>query len=222
MSQRAVHPQGALLFDLDGTLVDTVPLWLDAFEFALRAHGVEMDRPQFIERVYQRAGSLPALLESLGIGERLAPLRALRDDHYVALLAERAGWLPGAVELLAAVPHKRLGIVTNSWRRYVTTLDARLGVLARVGCLLAAEDAGARTKPAPDPLLAAAAQLGAEAAHCVYVGDQHHDLVAARAAGMQAWLVPGPYTPAEAHAAADLVLPDLPAVGAAWRQRARG
>lgn len=211
--------RGALLLDLDGTLVDSIPCWIEAFQVTLETHGIPLSEAEFVATIYQRSRALPEVLRSLGVEADPEVFRSERDQIYIRMLTKRVAWLPDAEALLLATEASAMGIVTNSWRRYVDAIDMRLGFCRHVGCVLAHEDVGGRTKPDPHSLLLAAEQLDADPALSVYVGDQHHDMVAARAAGMQAWLVPAATTPARAHDAADAVFSDLASARLTWTER---
>ncbi len=210
---------GVLLLDLDGTLVDSIPCWIDAYLETLGTFGLSMTRPAFIEAIYQQTDPLPRVLEMHALDVTEVEFRRVRDARYLALMEERLQWLPGAEDFLAALA-RPIGIVTNSWQAYVDAIDRRLDLHRRVDTVVALEDAGDRPKPHGFPLELAAQRLGADPARSVYVGDQAHDMTAARHAGMAAWLVQGPETPESAHGLADRVLPDLAAVAAAWAARA--
>lgn len=209
---------GALILDLDGTLVDSIPCWIEAYRESLARFGHDMDHDEFVSSIYQQNDPLARVLArlELDVGERA--FRDVRDARYVALLGERLAWLPGAESFLAAAP-RPVGIVTNSWRIYVDAIDRCLGLHERVDTVVVLEDAGDRPKPHGFPLRLAAERMAVAPAQSVYVGDQAHDMAAARHAGMEAWLLQGPQTPASAQAAADRTFADLGAVAAAWNAR---
>lgn len=178
----------AVLFDLDGTLIDSAP-----------------DLAAALNRLRQREGLAPLPYEALrplvgsgargmvGAGFGLAP----GDDGFEALkeafLAEYQGQLLGETQvfaqsdrLLSALEAQNMpwGIVTNKATRYAEPVVAGLGLRARTGTLVCG-DTTPHAKPHPAPLLAAAAQLGVPAAQCVYVGDDLRDVQAGQAAGMR-------------------------------------
>ncbi len=178
----------AVLFDLDGTLIDSAP-----------------DLAAALNRLRQRGGLAPLPYEALrplvgsgargmvGAGFGLAP----GDDGFEALkeafLAEYQGQLLGETQvfaqsdrLLSALEAQNMpwGIVTNKATRYAEPVVAGLGLRARTGTLVCG-DTTPHAKPHPAPLLAAAAQLGVPAAQCVYVGDDLRDVQAGQAAGMR-------------------------------------
>ena len=86
----------------------------------------------------------------------------------------------------------------------------------RVDTVVVLEDVLPRAKPDGYPLELAAERLGVAPSACVYVGDQAHDMSAARNAGMPGWLVPRPETPEAAHGLAAAVHADLGALATAW------
>lgn len=210
---------GALILDLDGTLVDSVPAWIEAFLETFATYGIEMTREEFIAQVYQQHRPLNRVLVRHGILDQRDAFREARDINYGARLRSSIVWLPGGRELLEDIGDpSQLAIVTNSWRRYVEAIDARLGVTGYVGCVLAHEDVDGRTKPEPYPLLLAAERLGADPTRSVYVGDQTHDMTAARDAGMTPWLVESPLTPPAAHDHAARVFSSVHDVTTAWAE----
>jgi HAD superfamily hydrolase (TIGR01509 family) len=182
----AVTPQRpALLFDLDGTLVDSVYQHVLAWHEALREEGIELS----VWRIHRRIGMSGGLfLDALAreLGEPITAERALRlrTSHAEGFL-RRAGEvqaLPGARELLqrltdAGVPWA----IATSGRRL--TADMGLALLG-VGpeAKVVTRDDVEHAKPDPDLFLAAADRLGIDASSCFVVGDSVWDLLAAQRA----------------------------------------
>jgi HAD superfamily hydrolase (TIGR01509 family) len=177
----------ALIFDLDGTLIDTVYVHVLAWQQALAEAGIA--RPAW--HIHRRIGmgvNLFVRIMGREVGREMAPpeVAALRRRwrELYARLAPAPRPLPGAAELLrflrsAGVPH---AIATGSQR---PEIDASLEVLGVGDETLVVEGKEAfRGKPEPDLFLACQRQLGARAEECCVVGDGVHDLLAARRAGM--------------------------------------
>jgi HAD superfamily hydrolase (TIGR01509 family) len=177
----------ALIFDLDGTLVDTVYAHVFAWQRALN----EAELPIEGWKVHRRIGMSGGLFTrgvAREVGRPLTPeeaekIQARHGELVRELLPERRP-LPGAVELLgelraAGVPH---GIATSGRR---PEIDASLEALG-VGDDLVVVDRGnvARAKPEPDLFLTCAERLGVPPNECYVVGDAVWDLLAARRAGM--------------------------------------
>lgn len=177
----------ALIFDLDGTLVDTVY----AHVFAWQRAFAEADLPIDAWRIHRRigmSGGLFARAAAREVGRPLSPeeserLQQRHGELFRELLPERRP-LPGAVELLAelrqhGVPH---GIATSGRR---PEIDESLVVLG-VGKETVVIERGdvLRAKPEPDLFLACQQQLGIPVEECYVVGDAVWDLLAARRARM--------------------------------------
>ena len=208
----------AILFDLDGTLVDTVPLWGKAIAYMLAGAGVNITPEQF-HKTYTPTGQLRIWLEKFHIDPaRSEQMRKIRDTYYIRLLREQARWFPGAQELLDALfGTLPLGLVTGSWRSYVNTIDERLSATHYFRTVITEERMGAAGFPKPHPhgLLLAAEELGVSPSQCMYIGDMLSDMECAKRAGMQSVLVRGAFTAPEALKHADHVfdtLQELPAL----------
>ncbi len=181
------HAPLGLLFDLDGTLVDTAPDLARATN-ALRAHhGLDALPFEVIRAQVSNGGSA---LVTLALGFETthpehAAARTFLLDSYARDVAAESRVFPGLEPLLVSwsQPPRAWGIVTNKPRTYAVPLIEALGL--RPGALLCADDLPVR-KPAPEPLWAAAKRLGLSAAQCWYIGDHVRDMQAARAAGMAA------------------------------------
>jgi HAD superfamily hydrolase (TIGR01509 family) len=184
---RAVPDPGALLFDLDGTLVDTVETRIEAWMRTFAEVGIPADRGHV-------AGLIGADGKRLALEVAAVADRRLGDDRAEAV-DRRAGEiygelntdpqpLPGAVELLASLERSELpwAIATSSRAEQVATSVATLGL--RDDPRIIDGSHVAQAKPAPDLLLRSAEQLGIAAHRCWYVGDAVWDMLAARSAQM--------------------------------------
>jgi len=177
----------ALIFDLDGTLVDTVYAHVFAWQRALAEEGMPIDA----WRVHRRIGMSGGLFTravAREVGRELSPeeTEALQDRHsqiFRELLPDRRP-LPGAVDLLADLRRRGIvhGIATSGRRPDIDSSLLALGVPE--GTVVIQRGDVARAKPEPDLFLAAAAAVGVAEAECYVVGDAVWDLLAARRAGM--------------------------------------
>jgi HAD superfamily hydrolase (TIGR01509 family) len=205
-------PPSTLLFDLDGTLVETIPFWLDANVQALAERGVTMDAETFLNDYYHQGLHFHGVLEHAGAPtDHAEQWYEQRNTRYAETLRHHATWLPDAEETLrrlsAAGP---LGLMTGSKRLFVDAIDDRLGLSSIFHVIVTQDDTGMRMKPDPYGLHLLADAMGADAAHCLYVGDQRVDLQAARAAGMRSCLLRGTHTQTDiTPEEADIVLQDI-------------
>jgi HAD superfamily hydrolase (TIGR01509 family) len=177
----------ALIFDLDGTLVDTVYAHVFAWQGALTEAGMPIDGWRIHRRIGMSGGLFTrAVAREVGrplTSDEAERIQARHGELFRELLPERRP-LPGAAELLAflreaGIPH---GIATSGRRPEIdASLDA-LGVGAET--VVIERRLVERAKPEPDLFLACAEQLGLPADRCYVVGDAVWDLLAARRAGM--------------------------------------
>jgi len=180
----------AILFDLDGVLVDSTGSvtrqwrrWaeeqdLEPDKVVEIAHGVRT-----IEIVRRLAPHLDAEAETLRLEKREA------DDH------EGVSVMPGAAELLKAIPEGRWCVVTSG-TRYLATARLQLGNLPMPQVLVSADDVS-KGKPNPEPYLMGAKLLGVNPAECLVVEDAPAGIRAAHAGGMKAIGITSTYRAAE-------------------------
>lgn len=178
-----------MLFDLDGTLVDTAPDLGHAANLVRTEDGLA-PLPVADYRPVASAGARGLLKVAFGIDPDHATFPARRERflaHYRAGLSRESRLFAGMDGALARFERERIrwGVVTNKPQWLTDPLMADLGLAARSAVTLGAMD-GLKPKPAPDGLLRACATLGLAPAECVYVGDDLRDVAAARAAAMPA------------------------------------
>jgi phosphoglycolate phosphatase len=177
----------AVLFDLDGTLADTAPDLAAATNQMRVARGLP---PAPIERLrpVASAGARGLIGAAFGIGPDDREFAAMREEflsNYEANLRIGTVLFPGIDALLDDLDARdvRWGIVTNKVARFTTPLVGLLELDKRAACVVSG-DTTPHSKPHPAPLLHAAAALGVEPQHVVYVGDDLRDIQAGHAAGM--------------------------------------
>ena len=179
----------AVLFDLDGTLVDTVATRIDAWIPALEEAGFPTTRDRLGPLIGLDGKRLAREIAALA-GVSLDEHRAEAIDKHSGELYEERNHSPrplaGVRELVEAIEARGLpwAIATSSRKAQVATSVAALG-LAREPTIVDASHVE-HAKPEPDLLLLAAKQLGVEPARCWYIGDSTWDMTAAVAAGMVA------------------------------------
>lgn len=191
----------ALLFDLDGTLVDTAPDLALATNALRQHHGLTLlDYPTIRAQVSNGGNALVTL--ALGIDtthQDHTPARDFLLGSYAEAVCVESRVFPGLDDLLAGweAADRPWGIVTNKPRLYAEPLIEALGLTP--GVLLCADDLPVR-KPDPEPLLEAARRLGVSPQDCWYVGDHVRDIDASLSANMPAIAVAYGYVadPAEA------------------------
>ena len=182
-----------ILFDLDGTLVDTAHDLGLALNIQLERHGKPALAHDKIRPVASH-GSNGLLELGFGIGPEDHNFQAMRTEYldlYETVFTNKPSLLPGIAELLTKLDAQGIkwGIVTNKPRRFSLNLikSVMLGdmnLYERSACLVCGDDA-AQPKPAPDTLLMACKATNSKPDECIYVGDAERDIQAGRAAGMK-------------------------------------
>lgn len=176
-----------VLFDLDGTLVDSAPDLGYAANLVREALGLA-HLPLADYRPQASNGARGLLKVALGIAmdhPDYEARKALFLKFYEANLTTHSSLFDGIAELLTELDAAGLhwGIVTNKAGWLAEPIVAQLGFAANCRCLISG-DSTPHPKPAPDGLLLAARKIGVAPEACIYVGDDLRDVVAGRAAGM--------------------------------------
>lgn len=205
------HVKG-IIFDLDGTLIDSWRLGFDATQIILKKHGIDLITEQLYhectkyatpERLARHAGLEPGDAQFKTVGQALADEF---DELYVGLVTtQTAGFFPGIGSLLRKLQSKDvvLGALTNACVAYAhavlkvnsealsyassssssSTDTLDTSIYSSFPSIRGADNVPA-AKPAPDGLLQVCQDLGLSPESCVYIGDSPSDAVAASAAGM--------------------------------------
>jgi len=180
-------PVRGVLFDLDGTLIDSAPDLAGAANRLRADHGLE---PLPLEQLRPMvgAGARGMVGVAFGVAPGDARFESLRDAflaHYEAGLLDRTHPFDGVDAMLSALEAAGLpwGIVTNKATRFTAPIVAGLG-LAQRAAVVVCGDTTPHSKPHPEPLLHAARAMGLAPESVAYVGDDLRDAQAARAAGM--------------------------------------
>lgn len=177
----------AVLFDLDGTLVDSAPdLAGAADKMRLKRGLASLEYAKY--RPLCGAGARGMLQVAFEIGPDHADYESLREEffsNYQACMLDNTHAFEGVAPLIAALQTRgmRWGVVTNKSERFALPLTAAMPLFASSGVIVGG-DTTPYSKPHPEPLLEAARRLGVSPELCLYVGDDERDIVAGKSAGM--------------------------------------
>ncbi len=185
------QPLDGILFDLDGTLLDTAPDLVAACNTACEEIGL-IPQPLAALRPHISHGA-PAMLAYTvaasgkemndGFDRLLERMLELYENN----IAVHTRYFEGMAEVLDEVERRGMGwgIVTNKLSRFTDPLLERLGIDRRATCIISG-DTTAHPKPHPLPMLEASRRIGAPPEACVYIGDARRDIEAGKNAGMAA------------------------------------
>ncbi|WP_208829039.1 HAD family phosphatase [Bradyrhizobium neotropicale] len=214
---------GAVLLDMDGTLLDTEKVYFESLVAALNARGYTDDVVTLCHAMIGLPGPECELMlvkrygDDFPLAEINRAFAANRDEIFRAGLPLKAG----AIELLDALrsAERPMAIVTSSSRGSADRHLALAGIRARFDTVLTRDDV-THCKPSPDLYLLAAQRLRVKPQACVAIEDSNHGVTAAHAAGAITLMVPDMIPPTEeTRAKCAAVLPDLNAALAMLRER---
>ena len=178
----------AVLFDLDGTLVDTAPDLANALNTLLIEEGRQ---PMSLAGIRPEAshGARAMIQHGFGIDDNDPEFDRLKQrflEFYAAKLCQHSRLMDGMAEVVDRLEAngRSWGIVTNKPGYLTTPLLAALGLDHRAACIVSG-DSTAHRKPHPGPLRFACSRLGNDADQCLYIGDAERDIQAGRGAGLQ-------------------------------------
>lgn len=187
----AMNQLQAVLWDLDGTIVDTEPYWFEAEYAVVAAHGDSWSDEHARAVVgFDLLDSGRYMIEHGGV--RLTPheIVEMMLDSVVSNIKRSVPWRPGARELLADVRASDIptALVTMSWRRFANEVMEALPAGAFDVSVVG--DDVERGKPHPDPYLLAAERLGVDITRCIAIEDSPTGVASALAAGATVLAVP--------------------------------
>jgi phosphoglycolate phosphatase len=177
----------AVLFDLDGTLIDSAP------DLGAAADKMRTDRglpslPYELYRPLAGAGARGMLKVAFDLTPEHADFLVMREEFFVnyeASMTERTYVFDGVEDLIEHLQLRQMpwGVVTNKMARFTDPLTAAMPLFASARAIVSG-DTTPHSKPHPEPLFEAARRLALPPEHCLYVGDDERDIVAGLAAGM--------------------------------------
>ena len=177
-----------VLFDLDGTLLDTALDFANALNIVLARYDRKPLAPQAVRPHVSKGGMALVCLGFEITADDPSASHIHREflEQYRQNICVHTGLFPGIESLLAQLESdgRAWGIVTNKPAFLTDPLLADMNLAVRAGCVVSGDTLATR-KPSPQPLLHACEVIGSSTTQAVYIGDDERDIVAGRAAGMR-------------------------------------
>jgi 2-phosphoglycolate phosphatase len=177
----------AVLFDLDGTLLDSAPD-LSAAADGMRVRRGMASKPLAEYRPHVGSGARGMLQVAFGMDAQHQDYEHYKEEffaHYENCMTQRTRPFDGVDRLVAALLQKgvRWGVVTNKAQRFTAPITNAMDLFESASVVISG-DTTPHAKPHPEPLLEAARRMSVPPAQCIYVGDDERDIRAGRSAGM--------------------------------------
>lgn len=189
------HAIRAVVFDLDGTLIDSEPNYREADARFLVEHGILISDEEWSDIVGMGGPAFIELLRARGLTGSTDALIAEKDERYLAHAAGRTRAFPRVLELVRylGVHGIPLAVATSSRRVVADAMLAEVGLVGSFHAVVASDEVP-HPKPAPDLYLEAARRLGVEPSECLAIEDSQYGVEAACDAGMRVVAMPAPGT----------------------------
>jgi phosphoglycolate phosphatase len=188
MKSRLFGDVDVVLFDLDGTLIDSAPD-LGAAADQMRVQRGMPSLPLQNYRHMAGAGARGMLSVAFGMTPEHPQFAEHKEEffgNYERCMTERTYAFDGVQALIAQLAQRQLrwGVVTNKSARFTDPLTRAMPLFASAAVVISG-DTTAHAKPHPEPLFEAARRIGVDPGRCIYVGDDERDIIAGLAAGMR-------------------------------------
>jgi HAD superfamily hydrolase (TIGR01509 family) len=202
----------AVVFDLDGVLIDSEQVWDEVRETLARERGGRWSESAQRDMMGMSSHEWSRYMhDEVGLSDAPEEINRAVVERMLTRYGAGPPWLPGAVEAVGRVAGRwPLGLASSSNRELIDTVLEAGGLTPLFQVTVSSEEVP-RGKPAPDVYLEAARRLGIPAERCAAVEDSHNGIRSAKAAGMRVVAVPNPHFPPgdEALAEADAVVPSI-------------
>jgi len=189
---------GAVLFDVDGVIVDSEELYRRGINETFAPYGVRLSREEYIERYMIRQTNSAGVIRDYGLDVDPVELRARRRGIISSLMQDELQMMPHALEMLERLGRYPMGVVSSANRSEVGLNLGKFGLMDRFCVVVTAEDAE-RSKPDPRPYMVGVARLGRhvpglEAGDVLVVEDNPSGVISAKGAGCIVVAYPNGYT----------------------------
>ena len=203
-------PYDAILWDSDGVLVDTERLYFEATRDVMQEAGATLDLETHHEFSLRQGLGAWHLVEALGYSEdEIDVMRERRDRRHDALLSRPGLGIDGALEVVERLSGRLLmAIVTSAKRGHFEQSHKDTGIVPHLEFVLTREDY-THSKPNPEPYQLGLSRIGVDRSRCLVIEDTERGVTAAKAAGLDCWVIDNALSAHASFADADAVLPSI-------------
>ncbi|MFZ2026068.1 MAG: HAD family hydrolase [Microgenomates group bacterium] len=176
----------ALLFDFDGTLADTLPFYIQAYDSALRTIGFTFPEKEIVKLCFGKKEDV--VCKALNVPEKTELFRTTYFDG-VKTKFKDAPLFDGVLELFTILKEKdiKIGIITFAYRWYIDQMVAQYGLSQYVDMVISTDDVK-NPKPDPEAVLSFCTRFDLSPADCIVIGDSKSDILMGNAAGSRSVL----------------------------------
>jgi HAD superfamily hydrolase (TIGR01509 family) len=200
----------AVIFDMDGVIIDSEPIESLSWEKILREYGKEpiINEWGLVHPVGTKA--FDYVMSKHGLVEDVEVIRNKKRKIYLELVLKNPNLMPGFLKLLKELTKQKIkiAVASNRYEEHVALIIEKLGVSSSFNALIGFSP-DIEVKPAPDIYLKAAKALGVDPKNCIAIEDSEPGVIAAKAAGMKAIAVPNRYTIYQDFSKADKIVKSL-------------
>ncbi|MFA5247123.1 MAG: HAD family phosphatase [Candidatus Micrarchaeia archaeon] len=183
-----------ILFDLDGLLVDTEPLFCASVIRALKEQGIELSEEEFYSYWTRDGKNIQGFTKEKGVTVDVEKYRREHKKQYRNIIEETLTLMPGVPGKIKELGDGYLlGLVSSSGRQEVNRILELISAKKYFQAIVTSDDV-ANGKPAPDGFLLAAKSIGIKPEECAVIEDAEKGILAAKQAGMKAIAIPNKYT----------------------------
>ncbi len=201
----------AVVFDMDGLLIDSEQVWDDVRENLAKERGGRYDETSQRDMMGMSSTEWSSYMhDRVGLAESPEEINRIVVEQMLQRYEAGPPWIPGAIDAVRRIAGSyTLGLASSSNRELIDAVLEAGGIADLFAATVSSEEV-ARGKPAPDVYLEAARRLGADPARCVAIEDSHSGIRSAKAAGMTCIAIPNAhFPPGDAAAEADVLLDRL-------------
>jgi HAD superfamily hydrolase (TIGR01509 family) len=199
----------AVIFDMDGLLVDSEPLSYEAIRMTFDKYGFHLTEEEFITHYLKRGMSTKDLIKKYLLKMPIEDVINMKNSLFERLIREKLKLMLGVNEILELSRENfKTALVTHTKAKFVEMMLNKFGILEYFDVMICRGDYN-KAKPDPECYLLASEKLGVEPSECLALEDSERGLLAAKAAGMKCIAVPNEFTKDLDFSKADLVVKNL-------------